>query len=225
MKRKNILFGIAVIVLLVIFGWQWKEDHTSQELITHMEVDIDDQLRDFLEREISVWQAALAAHESIGTQPDLNLYILIAFNAKNVGDLQVAKEAYDKYFDVHTVNYSAYNSYGSLLRRMGDLEGAEDAYRTAISLNDDVEDYYMDLAQVLTEMGRDEELEDVYKEAIDKAGRSRALVVALARWYADAGYCEDAISHYEVAINLEENEGIVASIKEDLAEVEASCQL
>lgn len=189
-----------------------------------MEVDIDDQLRDFLERQLSVYQAALAAYESVGGQPDLSLYTLTAFNAKHLGDLALAKEIYEQYFEVHTTNYAAYDSYGSVLRRMGDLEGAEDAYRKAISLNNDTEDYYMDLVRVLEEMGRDAEVEDVYKDAIKEVGQTRSLLVGLAEWYADHGYCEDAISHYEVALQLAEDEGIAEAIEEDIAEVEESCE-
>ncbi|MBT4856804.1 tetratricopeptide repeat protein [Candidatus Uhrbacteria bacterium] len=224
MTKKNTLFVVAVLVLIVIFGIQWQGGTTSQELVTQVDVQIEDDLRFFIENELNVWESALAAHDRVGAEPDLNLLLLVAFNAKHLGNLELAKETYDRYFETHTTNYTVYSNYGSVLRLMGDLEGSARAYRQAIALDPDIEAFYMSLVRVLDEMGLHEEVEDVYKDAINEIGQTRALLVALAEWYEEQGDCEKAISHYEVAFDLAETEGIADAVAKDLAAVEASCK-
>jgi tetratricopeptide (TPR) repeat protein len=224
MTRKNILFGIAVVVLVVVFVSQWSTRDDSREIITQLDVSIDDDLRVFLEDELGVWQAAIAAHAEVGTQPDLNLYINAALIAKHLGDLGYAKEAYEQYFEYNSINQDVYSNYGNLLRQMGDYLGAEAAYRMAISLDDDSENYYLNLARLYDEMGRTDDILGVYEEAVEKAGRTRPLMVLIAEWYEEDGNCERAINHYELAVEFSEDEGIAAIVQEDLDELEASCK-
>ena len=73
-------------------------------------------------------------------------------------------------------------------------------------------------------MGLLSEVEDTYKDAIAAVGQTQALLVGLAECYEEHGDCESAVSHYEVARQLAEDEVVEAQIDELISEVEATCQ-
>ena len=224
MTRKTITFLLAIVVLLTVFGWEWKQSHLQVDLVEYIDVQIDESLAQFLMSQLHVWQAAIAAQEAVSSEPPLDLYLLAAFNAKNLGDLAAAKDFYDRYFLSHKINFVAYDNYGRLLRQMGDLPGAEVAFRRAIELDPGIEAYYHDLARVLMEQGEDEALEQLYKDAITHVGQTRALLVALAQWYEGVGDCERAVTHYEVARQVAENAEMAQAIQEEIDRVEESCR-
>lgn len=213
--RRQFIFGIALLVFvgaLVYAGFANSNAWKYQGLTLQSDVEMDEETRNILETRIATTQAAIDAQRG-SDDIDLNLYTNLAFDAILMGDLVLARETYEEYFERNAINYIAWNNYANVLRDMGDTEKAEEAYRKAVELGG-MEEYYSDLIDHIRKNDPDGEREDEVKalleQDVEENGQSSWSMVMLAQWYMDHDDCERALDHYEVAVSLlPDNETLV----------------
>jgi len=220
---KKISFILAAIVIVVAGYLLFQATNPYYGLVTEMEVQSDEATVEILQNQLDQTLAAISAAVQAGESPDLDLFLLAATNAYYLGDLVQAREIYEDYFEKHSINPAAWNSYANILYKMEDWSNAEDAYRTAVELSP-MEEFYMDLVRVIErDSDRFDEVEGILKEAVEILGQSRSLMVSLAGWYEEAGDCERAIAHLNVAKTLAGSDVMEETIQGDIDSVEETC--
>lgn len=219
--RRKLILGIAGLVVIAAISWgiiAASDPYTGLE--TERGNSVDESTRNIVEQRLSLSLAALNAQK--GTDDlDLNLYNSIIFDAWTLGDLVLAREMSEEYFELNSVNYGAWNMYGNILVAMGDLVGAEDAYVQAVQLNPNVEEHYRDLINVISEdPERSDDVKEVLETLILNGGQSSWSMVRLGEWYYNNDDCEEAIAHYEVAAQLAPE---IEAIQTDLDGLRTEC--
>ncbi|MFA6131268.1 MAG: tetratricopeptide repeat protein [Patescibacteria group bacterium] len=235
-KRRLFAYGILLLILILVGTFAVLDKVSNSPSIKYhglnltSEVEMDDATRTLLENRLSTEQSALASQiEAAGgknTDADLvdwNLYELIAWDAYMLGDLVTAREIYEAYFELNTINNTAWNNYGNVLEYMGDTEKALDAYYQALTLSP-MEEYYRDYLNLFSQDNedgaKDQEILAILQDGVNRAGQTSWFMVMLAEWYLEHGDCESGLDHYEVAKSLDpENETLLA----DIATAEARC--
>lgn len=228
-KRKRLIlvgFTLAGLVLLV-YGIlaltnRYEESHKYDGLTLTEEVEMDEATREQVVRRMAITRSALDIARENKETPDLNLYMVYAFDATLLGDLVLAREIYEEFFEYNAINGAAWSNYARILANMGDYELAANAFAQAIILEHREADY-RSLYEVLTQKfeGKEGEAKELLEEALTYLGQTPWLMMALGDWYHRAGDCMQAIAHYEVAERLlPENE----QIKRELQNLRSSCQ-
>ena len=207
-RRQWILSGaVLLLILAVVYGAWSASGHNNKYkgLALNSEVALDDGMRNLIESQIKVSQAALEAQLKSGQKVDLNLYTSIAWDATMLGDLVLARETYEAYFEKNTLNYTAWNNYANVLKDMGDFDRAESAYKEAYTLYGN-EAYYRDYIEFIdnhsVDGNRDEEINQVLEDAVSEIGQTPYFMIKLASLYEKRGDCEQMNAHYNVAKTL-----------------------
>jgi tetratricopeptide (TPR) repeat protein len=220
-SRRKLIIGIAGVVVAVAIIWAIvAASNPYRGLETERRNNIDDTTREIVGQRLELSLAALEAQKDVG-DVELDLYTSVIFDAWVMGDLVLARETSEEYFEHNDINYAAWNMYGAVLKEMGDLEGAEDAYMQAIQLNPNVEEYYRDLINVISEdPERSGDVKEALETLIENAGQSSWSMVTLGEWYRENGECDEAIAHYKVAAGLAPE---LESIQADLESLQKEC--
>lgn len=210
-SRRQFILGIAVLVLLgtVLYGFFTKDtpvqpDHQNnyEGLVTQEEVEQDEVTRNYFLSRISMTQAALAAQQdAYGDDFDWDLYFDIAADANQIGDLVAQREAYEDLLALNPISYIAWGNYARVLTFMGDYDAAKEAHYKALELNASVQHFrdYIGFLQAY-EPDSDQEILEMLKLGVEVHGQTRWFMAELAQWYMERGDCENALSHYKVAI-------------------------
>jgi tetratricopeptide (TPR) repeat protein len=225
---KNILFVLALIVLLGAAGASVYKSYASHTTYTtQVDTGFSDEIKQTFLQRIEVTKAAIAAQEADAEKDDYFLYSSLASDQTMIGDLQGAADTYKHYVtNKNTIDFVAWNNYGDVLERMGDYIGAEQAYKQAIGLNP-VEEYYRDyivFLQTHFKQERKDEILSVLEEGMKTVGRTRWFMVEAARWYQEAGDCDQAQAHYKVAVQVTEDTAIKATIQKEMQEAATDCK-
>ena len=221
MKTKGILklsITIVAIVILIVFGFLWLKNSqfSTDDKYAGLTTYIDKNLTDERAAELNLQEQTLTASlendsTSLENWRDLGLI------RYELGDLAGAAEAYEQAVEINPLNYPSWASLGDMRKHMGDYIGAELAYTKAIELYPNEDDYYYKLIDLWQRYipERDEDIHDMLVWMIQNLGQDRESLVHLAEWYMDHGEYEEAVSHYEVALQYDpENE----DLQEDLEE-------
>lgn len=123
------------------------------------------------------------------TQPYFNLANLYYSN----GNLQSAKEQFEKVIELDQNSGDTYYSLGLLLAEMEDLEGSEINLRKAAKLTGDPNHYY-NWALTLQNLKRPKEAENAYKTALQISPDNERILYALAILYLQQNRKQDAQS-------------------------------
>lgn len=196
--------GLVAVVLGGVFAWNYTHQDPYKGLVTTIEVQSDEETVQLLKQRLATTQASIAAAEARGEEVDLDLYLSIASDAMILGDLVIAREALEKQLEGNSLNYTAWNFYGSVLELMTDYEGAEDAYLRAIYSGAGVEEFYRDYI-VLLERQYPERVSDRFamlERAVEEQGPTQWNMVMLGRYYRDQKDCDAMSAHYENAERL-----------------------
>ena len=133
-----------------------------------------------------------------------------------IGDLQAASAAYDRILAQSPKDAPALENKGQARLEMGDYAGAEDLWRQSLLVNP-YEVTYLRLANLISQNypDRRDDARQVLEDGIASLGQQSSFLVALGNWYRAGGDLETALSHYEVAKQLDPgNTGLDAVINE-----------
>lgn len=228
LSAKNVLFILALLVLIGAAGASVYKSYRSNTTYTStVDTGLSAEIKQTFLQRIELTKAAIATQEADTEKDDLFLYSSLASDQTMLGDLQGAADTYKHYLaDKNTIDFVAWNNYGDVLERMEDYIGAEQAYKQAIGLNP-AEEYYRDyivFLQVHFQQERKDEILAMLEEGMEKVGRTRWFLVETARWYQEAGDCDQAQAHYKVAIQVTEDPGIKATIEKEMKEAATECK-
>lgn len=228
--RRQLVLGVALLVLVgaVVYGFFTKQgpvqDQTSYEgLVTEEEVIQDEVTREYFLIRLGFLEAALAAQQdAYGEEFDWDLYLDIAHDAGQIGDLVKQREAYEDLLALNPINFTAWNNYGNVLTFMEDYDAAENAYYQALELNA-TEDHFRDYIGFLEAFvdDSDQRVREMLELGVEVHGQTRYFMVSLGEWYFERGDCEHAISHYEIAAA---NDPDFEDIQDRLGEIESACE-
>jgi tetratricopeptide (TPR) repeat protein len=227
-SRYQTIAILAFIIVLASIAYVASFQLSSQKakyrgLITSKQVDLDESTRAYFEQRLASTQAAIAAKQQAGEDVDLNLYLSAASDAFTLGEFVTAREMLEIQLEGNSLNHVAWNNYALILSQMGDLELATNAYKKAVELSPDYQKYWSDYADFLMQHYPDqtEDLKIWYEASIAQLGQTNWNMVGLANVYTEAGDCDRALDHYDVAVSLNpENQ----ALKDDRAALRATCK-
>lgn len=227
-SRYQTIAILALIIVLASIAYVASFQLSSQKakyrgLTTSRQVDLDESTRAYFEQRLASTQAAIAAKQQAGEDVDLNLYLSAASDAFTLGEFVTAREMLEIQLEGNPLNHVAWNNYALILSQMGDLELATNAYKKAVELSPDYQKYWSDYADFLVQHYQDqtEDLKIWYEASIAQLGQTNWNMVGLANVYAEAGDCDRALDHYDVAVSLNpENQ----ALKDDRAALRATCK-
>lgn len=229
-SRRQLVLGVALLVLIgtVVYGFLTKQGPVQEQssyegLVLEEEVIQDNVTREYFLIRLGFLEAALAAQqEAYGEDFDWDLYLDIAHDASQIGDLVTQREAYEDLLALNPINFTAWNNYANVLTFMEDYENAEDAYYKALELNA-TEDHFRDYISFLDTFveDSDQRVRETLELGVTVHGQTRYFMVNLGEWYFERGDCENAISHYEIAAA---NNPDFEDIQLRLNDVQAACE-
>lgn len=216
LTRKGWIGGIVAVVLVAlgVYGW-WTflgpGSNPYRGLRTTSEVQMTDEIRTLIEQRVAVTEASIKAQDEENI--DLDLYILLANDASMLGDLVKAREAAEKAVEGNSINYAAWNLLGSITEDMTDYDAARHAYKQAVVQRPGIDELYRDYVTLLENHWPDEreEIKATLEASVIDGDRSAWNMTALARWYKEEGDCTRARDHYELAKELDPENGELAA--------------
>lgn len=230
LSRTRLIIGVISVVLLLSVGYGafllWGPSAKYRGLTTHIDVQMDESTRVYVQNQLKTSQASLAAAKANGEEIDLDLYAAVANNAFLLGDLVTAREALEAEMKGNPINYGARMSYGTVLEKMGDYDGARAAFEKALELSDGTapESLFISLVELLrAHFPEDKEaVRFVLELSVKKQGQTSWNMVQLGRWYQAEGDCQRAIDHFSVAKTIAPTN---KSIADDLQALKATCKI
>lgn len=228
LSRTRLIIGLVAVVVLLSLGYGvfllFGPSAKYRGLTTHIQVDMDDSTRAYVQNQLNTAKASLAAAKAKGGEIDLNMYDAVASQAFILGDLVTAREALEAELKGNPINYGATNSYGNVLEKMGDYAGARQAFEKSIELSagQGPESFYINLIELLETRFPDEKdtVKTILEGYVAKRGQTAWPMVKLGRWYEAAGDCQRAIDHFSVAKTLSPTN---QSITDELQALKVSC--
>ncbi len=222
----GLLLVVAVVIAIVVFALKEKAPNYNG-LVTKVEVQISDENRTLLEQRVAVNKAAIAGSEGAGQDFDEQLYLQLANDARQLGDLITAREAQEEVLNHNPINLTAWINYGRTLMMMQDYVEAESAFRQVLKLGGGSEAAIRDLYDAVDKQNGDgsrtDELRRVLEVGVEGAGQTPWFMIALGDWYANAGECDKAKDHYLVAKGLVSAEEQKQMIAEAIDAISTTC--
>ncbi|MEK9157258.1 MAG: hypothetical protein AAB448_03990 [Patescibacteria group bacterium] len=211
-SREQYIFlaaGVAILVAGSIGIYSFMNQDPYEGLVTHVEVQSDEGLRTLAEQRIATAQASLQAATDAGEELNTDLYNAIASDALLLGDLVLARESLESSLSYNSLNGTTWSSYAYTLLSMQDYENAKSAYLRAVEITP-MEATYRDAIRILTQHFPEEreKVKELYEDSVDLLGQKMFNMLGLANWYADAGDCDRAESHFDVAEDLSTSDDI-----------------
>ena len=226
LSRQQIVGLIVGVVAVVLVGYAIslavRPNDPYAGLVLFRETEMDEATREYFTQRLQTTKAAIQAAEESGAEIDLNLYLSAASDAYSLGDLVQAREMLEKQLAGNSINFVAWNNYALVLVDMKDYADAEDAFKQTLEIDSTIEKYYADYADFLVTVypERRDDLKALVEADLARNGQTVWNMVTLADWYAEAGECDRAVSHYKVAVVLEPKS---QALKDDMAALEESC--
>lgn len=122
------------------------------------------------------------------------------------GDLQGAKDAYEKASSLDQNNAVIHNNLGNTYRDLGNYAQAESEYRTAMKLNPKLTTPYLNLGSVYQYiLARPDTALDIYKEGIKNNPDYVDLYNVTASVYEQQGLTDKAAAQYKKALEIQPN--------------------
>mgnify|MGYP001607972595 CR=1 FL=1 len=209
-KLKPILTVLALVVIATVGVLWWRQGSVTrtpaepkQQLVTWVDRGIDEGNRVKFDAKLAEIRSQIAEAEASGKR-EISLYLQLGNWLYSTGDLGLAEDAYRNILSTNPQDVPALQNLGQTLLEMGDVKGAEQVWRQSLTLEPS-EDYYIRLSNLITEKypARQAEIQKLLEDAIATLGQTPALLIRLAMWYEAKGDFDQAISHYEVALQLE----------------------
>lgn len=134
---------------------------------------------------------------------DLERWIGIGSLSYVLGNLREARAALLEAADLNPANYVAWGNLGDVLTEMGDLPGARGAYQKAVELSN-LSIYILKYADFLVAKfpSDPDEYERVLLGAVAARGQEQDFIARLADFYMEQERYAEAVSHYEVLVQI-----------------------
>lgn len=215
----------AVLVILILVGfWAFRAAPVTAPnnsgIIGTSIVDIVDrgmspeQEQTFRDK-IAEFEATVAKNEADGAR-DISVILQLGNLYYTVGDLKTAASWYQNILQTNPEDSPALENLGQVEFEMGNFDGAKTSWLKAVDIAAN-EMIYIKLADLIEERFPEQnaKIQGLLETAIANNGQTVGLLVRLGQWYADRGMYDEAISHYQVAKQLDpETQGIGAKIDE-----------
>lgn len=229
LTREQGIFAAIALALLLAAGtgvYLWKNRDPYEGLVTSIEVQSDEATRTLAQQRIATAQASLQAAEDAGEDPMPDMYNAIAGDALILGDLVLARESLESSISLNSLDGSVWSSYAYTLVLMQDYENAKMAYYRALELTP-IETTYRSLINVLEEHFPEEkeEVKVLYEDSVEQLGRLMFNMLGLGNWYANAGECDKAKDHFDVAEDLATSDEIREQVEEEKREALTACKV
>ncbi len=220
----RLVASILALVILSVLGILWwkssdipvvpapSEDQGTDMsgLQTVVDRGIPAENRARFDERIASLQGEIAAKEA----QDIGLELQLGNAFYAIGELGKAVEQYDKILATHPTDAPALENKGQALLEMGDANGALEVWGRAIAASP-YEGTYLRMVTVLEEQlpERRDSVKTLLEDAIATLGQSPALLIRLGKWHESKGELAEAISHYEIAVQLDPgNQDLIQTI-------------
>lgn len=211
---------MGAIVVIVAVGAFWYQDYlrykpaepvaevTESEFLTMVDRGLTDEVKANLEQTITELEASIAEQ---GDEPDVHDLLLLGNAYYTYGQLAEAKDAYARILLQNPNDVPALENLGTTLYDMEDYYGAEEAWIAATELGGS-EGHVLRLADLIEDHIPEhrELIGEMLKVAIEEFGQTPGLLARLGEWYFDRGDYTRAVSHYEVAIDLDPDNEVLS---------------
>lgn len=217
LRPKTLIVAGSVLAILVVGGLWLNRDYGAftpgPALQDRVDRGIDAENMAIFTERIAAAEAAVAEGER-----EISEILVLGNLYYSVGDLKKAKAAYEDILSSNAGDAAALENLGQTLIEMGDYAGAEARLRAAADVSA-YEPTYLKLADLIQEQfpERQREIQGILEAAIGNLGQTPGLLTRLGKWYADNGKLAEAISHYEVALQLDPTND---AIKDEIARLQ-----
>ncbi len=145
---------------------------------------------------------------------DVNLYLRIGVQYYILGEVANAASSYRDVLVTHPADAPALENLGQALVEMGDYAGALEAWQRAAT-SDPTEQTYVNMADLMRDHLPEvsNRIPLVLEHGIATLGQKYSFLIRLGDWYASQGDFTRAVSHYEVALQLNKNEDAAAILE------------
>jgi len=225
-RLKYALVGFSAVIIAVVGGlWaeqSWKYAHANptpvapDNLVLHVDRGLKPEDLATLQAKIEAQKADIAADTAAG-KPDITKVLFLGNLYYEVGDLENAALTYRSILKDHPKDTPSFENLAQVQIEEGDYAGAEQSLRAAVDISA-YEPTYLKLVDLIDEHfpARRQEIKGLLETAIGNLGQTPGLLARLAKWYADQGKIDEAISHYEVAHQLDPQDATITQALLDL---------
>lgn len=215
---KWITIVAAAAVILGLAGyWAMGPERGTQEtepeptLTTVVDRGLGEEQEALLRQRIADFEARVAENEATGAR-DISVILELGNLYYHVGELETAAGWYRDILRTHPEDAPALENLAQVLLEMGDWDGAETTLRAAVNVSA-YEPTYLKLVDLIEEHfpEKSSEIKEILETAIANLGQTPGLLARLGRWYEQNGMLDEAISHYQVAHQIDPEDQAVKS--------------
>jgi tetratricopeptide (TPR) repeat protein len=214
---------LAAIIIIAVVGGLWLQDYikynsqdpleVETEFLSYIDRGLDEESRLHYDNKIAELEASIASQ---GEEPGLGDLLDLGNAYNTIGELAKAKETYGQILLRSPSDAPALENLGSTLYLMQDYLGAEEAWLAAAEISGS-EPHILRLVTLINDHIPEHkaQVQDILEIAITHLGQTPGLLAALGEWYFEQGDFARAISHYEVALDVDpENEILQTRLEE-----------
>jgi tetratricopeptide (TPR) repeat protein len=209
--QKAILTAVAAFILILIgfFAWRqsaaWKDGGSflGPQYLERVDRGMSAEDRAKFDGQILEMQATIEKQIQENKR-DVSYILALGNLYYTIGELKLAEEQYRDILSTLPNDAPALENLGQVQLEKGDYEGAEESWLKAVSASP-YELTYLRLADLIRERipEHKDRLKPLLENAVANLGQTYALMIRLGDWYAADGQYDRAVSHYEVALQLE----------------------
>lgn len=217
-NQKWIKLGAAGIIVagLVTYAVWPKGNFEADPPVEAEPVVVDTVDRGLSEEQIAMFRTRIAELEATDAEnkangkEDINLLLTVGNLYYQIGELEVATGWYRSILELYPEDAAALENLAQAQIEMGDYLNALASLQAAANVSA-YEPTYMKIADILDEHYPENqgEIRTVLETAIANLGQTSGLLARLGRWYADQGMLDEAISHYQVAHQIDPDDQAV----------------
>lgn len=222
MRAKDIKLAAVIggIVILAIVGLvAWKQGVLPGVTGKNLVLFVD---RGFSEKDKAAFEQKLADKQKevdeivAKGERDITKILQLGNLYYTVGNLEKSAEQYRDILSTNPQDPPALENLGQTLYEMRDYEGAAVSWQKAIDASP-YEVTYIRLADLLVEKfsERNEDVRLILEHAVVNLGQTYGVMIRLGDWYARNNQYDRAVSHYEVALQLNPNNDEARRIKDE----------
>jgi serine/threonine protein kinase len=211
LRRNPLKIGIVGIsILAIILGYLFLSTDSQQRDRTAA-----NELRNTAEYYVG-WNDAEALEylkKALKKDPaSAQLWYETGFTCGKLGQLEEARNAYERAIHLQPDYASAYRNLGSVYRSLGQYERSAAAYRRIIELEPTDSLTHISLGEVLSRLGRNGESIKCYEHAITLDPNNRLAYLNLASIHLGAGHYEETIQVCRSWVRIDPNSAVAYSV-------------
>jgi len=206
-KLAAVIGGIVILAVVGLIAWRQGGilGGTGKDLILFVDRGLSEKDKATFERQLADKQKEV---DELAAKGERNLTKILQLGNLfyTVGNLEKSAEQYRDILSTNPQDPAALENLGQSLYEMRDFEGAAVSWQKAIDASP-YEVTYIRLADLLIEKfpERNADVKLVLEHAFANIGQTYGIMIHLGDWYARNNQFDRAISHYEVALQLNPN--------------------